>query len=343
MMRQQKTTLFSYLVYILKNNYLIFMYLFIPMLMNNYQNIAYFIPLIFVPVSMVLVLILPKKIKEINFNERLNKSIVLKSCYLVSQCLLSIVSIMITAYSIGEIFYYKVPLIIFVVATIAVSVFISTSNSNVIINSSTFLFIIAVLLIVVPVFLVNGVKDFTLLKPFYEFKGFSFLVLFYFVFDAISIVLSKTEVDKKVSKWHFLIPLVVMFIFMSIEIFNIIIITGSTYLLNNEFLGFFILFIQDTINYIGNLGLFFLYVIPVVGCFKAGFCLRNIKDNIKFKENVLFNFILGIMLLLIVLLLMHFLVIYNVVFYFILTATILLAVCYFFIIINRSPNYEIYF
>ena len=342
-MKQQKTSIFSYLVYILKNNYLIFIYLFVPLLISEYKNTAYLVPLVFIPISIILILLLPKKMFIVDLKSRLDKSIFSKISYYLSQGILLLVNLIITTHTIGEIFYYKVPIFIFLLAIILVVIVVSVNNVDVIINSSTFLFIVSILLIVIPVFLVNDVKDFTLLKPFYKTEDFSLLLIFYFILDAISIRFSNVNLKSKTSKWHLLIPLVIMFIFMSIEILNVIIITGTSYLIDNEFLGFFILFIQDTINYIGNLGLFFLFVIPVVGCFKSSLCLRNIKDGLKIKDNFFTNLLLGIIMFFISFTIIHFLTINKVIFYLILTSTILLFICYFFILINRSDRYEIRF
>ena len=79
-MKTHYTTVFSILVYILKNNYLIFTYLFIPLLMKDYQNTSYIAPLIFVVVCFLMILILPKKIGEVKYNEILNKSFIACRC-----------------------------------------------------------------------------------------------------------------------------------------------------------------------------------------------------------------------------------------------------------------------
>jgi hypothetical protein len=130
---------------------------------------------------------------------------------------------------------------------------------------------------------------------------------------------------------------------MCLELMNIIIITGDSYLIDNEFLGFFTLFIQDTINYIGNLGLFFLYVIPVVGCYKAGLSLRNLKNTFKVKENFFYNILIFVLLLFLVTIIIYYLDIPKFSLIVIFASTILLGITYLFIILNRSLNYEIHF
>ena len=342
-MKKHNATLFSVLVYVLKNNYLIFVYLFIPLLMRQYQNVSYFTAIIFIPISLLLFLFLPKKVGDINYNEILNKSFVAKASYNLVQFLMLILNVILVGYTIGRMFFYENNILLFIIPTILITLYISTSEVEVIFNSSSFLYIVAILLIVFPVFLANEVKDFTLLMPFYEFEGFSFLLILYFILDAISIVLCGVKTDKKITKWKLFIPVVIMLFFMCLELMNIIIITGDSYLIDNEFLGFFTLFIQDTINYIGNLGLFFLYVIPVVGCYKAGFSLRNLKNNFKFKDSLFNNILLFVILLFIVTIVTYYLDIHKFSIILIVVSTVLLGITYLFIILNRSLNYEIHF
>jgi hypothetical protein len=311
--------------------------------MRQYQNISYFTALIFIPISLILFLVLPKKIGEIKYSEILNKSYVAKVSYNIVQFLMMMLNIILVSYTIGRMFFYNNNILLFIIPTILITIYISTSELEVIFNSSSFLYLIAILLIVFPVFLANEVKDFTLLMPFYEFDGFSFLLILYFILDAISIVLCGVKMDKKITKWKLFIPVVIMLVFMCLELMNIIIITGDSYLIDNEFLGFFTLFIQDTINYIGNLGLFFLYVIPVVGCYKAGLSLRNLKNTFKVKENFFYNILIFVVLLFLVTIIIYYLDIPKFSLIVIFASTILLCITYLFIILNRSLNYEIHF
>ena len=342
-MKKHDATLFSVLVYVLKNNYLIFVYLFIPILMRQYQNVSYFTALIFIPISLLLFILLPKRVGEINYKEILNKSFIAKAAYNIVQLLMLILNITLVSYTIGRMFYYEYSILLFIIPTIIITIYISMSKLEVIFNSSSFLYIVAVLLIVFPVFLANEVKDFTLLLPFYEFDGLSFVLILYFILDAISVFLCGVKTNKKITKWKLYIPVGIMLLFMCLELMNIIVITGDSYLIDNEFLGFFTLFIQDTINYIGNLGLFFLYVIPVVGCYKAGFSLRNLKNNFGFKDNLFLNILLFAILLFIVTAITYFLDIHKFSIILISVSTVLLGITYLFIILNRSINYEIRF
>lgn len=342
-MKTHNATIFSVLVYILKNNYLVFTYLFIPLLMKEYQNISYVVPAVAIVLATILLVLLPKKMDEIDYNVILNKSLIAKISYYVTQFLMMMLNLIIVSYTIHRMFFYDSNIMLFIISAILVTIYVSNSKIEVIFNSASWLYLIAILLIIVPVFLANDVKDFTLLKPFYDFKGVSFLLIIYFILDSISIVLCGVKTTKKISKWKLGIPIYIMLIFMTLELLNIIVITGNNYLLNNEFLGFFTLFIQDTINYIGNLGLFFLYVIPVVGCYKAGFCLRNIKNGFNIKSNLFYNILIFLFLTFLVTIIIYYLEIPVVSFALVFLSTILLGINYLFIILNRSINYEIRF
>lgn len=342
-MKSHFATLFSVLVYVLKNNYLIFVYLFIPLLMKDYHNVSYLAPLIFVVISFVMIMLLPKKIGEIDYNKILSKTVIVKISYYVTQFLLMLLNVVLVSYTIREMFFYKENIMFFIISSILITLYISGSKVEVIFNSSSFLFLTAIILIIIPVFLANEVKDFTLLMPLNEFKGLSFLMIFYFILDAISVLLSGAKLDKKITKGKLFIPVVISIIFMSLELLNLVIIAGDTYLIDNEFLGFFTIFIQDTINYIGNLGLIFLYVIPVVGCYKSGYCLRKLKDGFNLKDNLFTNIILFLILFFLVSTIIYFIDIRVFSLITILISTVLLFVVYIFIIINRSPNYEVKF
>lgn len=342
-MKEHNSTIFSVLIFMLKSNYLIYIYLFIPLLMKSYGNVSYLTTLIFIPIVCILIFFLPKKITDINYFERLNKTFIPKISFCLNQLISVFMNTIIVSYVIHRIFFYNYSLILFLVATVVIVIYISNSEVEVIFNSSTFLFLVAILLVLFPVFLATDVRDFTLLKPFYMFEGMEFILLLYFVLDGVCILYSNAKTKKKITKGKLLIPLITMFIFMSLELLNIIIITGDRYLIDNEFLGFFTLFIQDTINYIGNLGLLFIYIIPITGCFKAGYSLRKIKDIFKIKDTLLTNVVLTLFFLIISYLTIYFIKLPFLFMWLIIASTILLSILYIFIIINRSLNYEIIF
>lgn len=311
--------------------------------MQEYKNTSYLAPIGCFLIVFLLIILLPKQMGEINYDKIINKSLFAKLAYYLTQVSSVVLNLVIVAYTVGRIFFYEYDISLFILITVLITLFISSSQIEVIFNSSTLLLIIGVLLIIFPLFLTNDVKDYSLLKPFLLGKSFSFLLLIYFGLDAISIVLSGVKLKKKITKWNLLIPIGIIFFFMSLELMNIILVTGTTFLLDNEFLGFFSLFIQDTINYVGNLGLFFLFVIPIVGCFRAGYSLRKIKDGFQLNNKYLSNIIIGVMLFSIMYFIILKLDVMKVSYYLVLASTVLLFIVYIFIVVNRRTTYEIRF
>ena len=176
-MKNHFATLFGVLVYVLKNNYLIYVYLLIPLLVRDYSNISFLPPLLFIPITLILLLLLPKKVGEINYNEILKKTVIAKIFYYISQFLLMILNVVLVSYTIREMFFYEENVIPFIISSVFITLLISSNKTEVIFNSSSFLLLVAIILIVIPIFLANEVKDFTLLMPLNEFKGYSFLPL----------------------------------------------------------------------------------------------------------------------------------------------------------------------
>ena len=311
--------------------------------MREYQNISYLMPLIFIPITLLLVLLIPKKMDLVSYNEIIDRSFLAKFSYYLVQFASLVLNILISAYTVQRMFLYKNHILIFIVAIVFVSIYISNNKEEVIFNSASLLFLIVIILIIIPIFIATDVKDFTLVKPLYNFKGMSFLWMIYFLLDAISIVVCKVEIKNKITKPKLIIPIIISLVFMSLDLLNIIVITGDSYLLDNEFLGFFTLFIQDTINYIGNLGLFFLFVIPVVGAFKSGYSLRRLKKGFKIKNNFITNSIIFLILTILVFTIINVFDVWIVSYYLVLVSIFALGVVYLFIIMNRSENYEIRF
>ena len=342
-MRNHETSLFAFLVFTLKGNYLLFTYLFVPLLIQKYENMAYLAPLFCFLITIGLFILLPKKMRYIDFNKIIEKSFIAKVSYLITQAISFFINVSLVGYVVSNGFFSEVNSLIFIISSLIVSIFISKSKLEVILNSSAFLLVIAVLLIIFPLFLTNDVKDYNFLKPIQSFEGFDFILLFYFILDSITMVFSGVKMKRKIKKWDIIIPVAIMCIFMSLELVNIIVLTGTTYLTDNEYLGFFSLFIQDTINYIGNLGLVFLFVIPVVGCFKAGYSLRRIKDSFSYQENLFNDIVIFSISLLLIMVITNFYSYQTVLYNLILISIPLYLVAYILILINRSPTYEIHF
>ena len=82
-----KTSLLAVLVFTLKSNYLLFTYLLVPVLMRSYKNTSYLAPIASFLIIILLVLLLPKSLGDIDYNRIINKSFVAKISYYLSQFL----------------------------------------------------------------------------------------------------------------------------------------------------------------------------------------------------------------------------------------------------------------
>lgn len=339
----KKIPKFSMLLYIFLENYLLFTYLFIPLLINSYKQLAYLVPLIFIFISILLVILLPKKMNEINYEKIINKSIVLKIIYVISLIITYLLQIIIGTHVILSVFFPEFDDIVFLIAFILLAILISKNKFEVIINSSTMLFIIAIITLILPVFFSSNVRDYTLLLPFeLESKSLIFILFLYFILDSINKVIYFNKTNK-INKWQLVIPIILMCVYFSYEIFINIITLGTSYLNDNDFLGYFTIYIQDAITYIGNVIFIYEYVIPLVVIYKSSFALNKIKDCLNIKDNKIINMIIFALTLLICILTLLHLNIQMLTFYMIFVLTVIYSLIYMFILINRSPNYEIKF
>lgn len=339
----KKIPKFSMLLFVFLENYLLFTYLFIPLLINSYKQLAYLVPLIFIFVSILLIILLPKKMNEVNYEKIIDKSIVLKIIYIISLIITYLLQIILGTHVILSVFFPEFDGIIFLIAFIFLTIIIAKNKFEVIINSSTILFLIAIIMLIIPMFFSNSVRDYTLLLPFeLENKNVVFILFLYFIFDSINKVIYFNKTNK-INKWQLVIPIILMCIYFSYEILINIITLGTFYLNDNEFLGYFTVYIQDAITYIGNVIFIYEYIIPLVVVYKASFSLNRVKDCLKISDNKIINLIIFALTLLISILTLVYLDIRMLTLYMICVLTIIYGLIYMFILINRSPNYEIKF
>ena len=118
----------------LKSNYLLFTYLFVPVLMNEYKNTSYLAPIGCFIIVFLLILFLPKKLGEINYNQIINKSFLAKFAYYLSQTIAVILNVVIVSYTVGRMFFYEYEIVIFILMSVAVTVFIANNVIEVIFN-----------------------------------------------------------------------------------------------------------------------------------------------------------------------------------------------------------------
>ena len=340
---QNKLSFFSVFLFMISTPYLTFTYFFIPLLINNSKNSAYLFPLILFIISFVMILLLPKKFSKINYLQIIKKSYIAKACLGVFLLLMSLVNLFIAVRVVSELFYYKHHYIIFAIVLTAVGIFLSRNKITSLINASTVLLLGGFVMGILPNFITQGVKDITYLQPFeFIFSWENLLIGIFFILDTMLYCLILPYTKTPFKKKHFVLVFFIMFALFTLEIFNIIVLTGVNYLKESEFLGFFNFFIQDTITYVGNLGFIYLYLLPVIGLFKISYDLSLFSSIFKIKRTFFSDVILALIFIILIIFMYKF-QIFEVLKILITISVFLLFVVFVFILLNRSDKYEIIF
>lgn len=334
---------FSLFLYIIASPYLFFTYFYIPLLIQNNHNMAYIIPFILIIISSILVFLLPKKIGRINYIDLLKKSFFAKIAYVLFLMVSSLLNLFVISRVLSELFYYQHHYIIFVTIMIVGILILSRNKTNVIINASTTIILIGVILGFIPYFLTGKVKDYSFLLPMnFSLIWKSLLYGLFFILESLSFCLYFSKVKQRFNKLSLMIAILIMMTFFALELLHIIVLAGTSYFNQMEFLGYLTFFIQDAITYVGNMGFIYLYLIPVIGMIKCSTQLSTLGDILNLKRNVLLDLILGLFLMIVIIFL------YKIkIFLFFKTIIpfliFLLFVVYLFVNVNRSDKYEILF
>ena len=340
---KKEISFFSLFLYIIASPYLLFTYFYMPLLIQNNHNMAYIIPFILIFISSIIVFLLPKKIAEINYMRLLKKSFSAKIAYVLFLIVSSIINLFIACRVLSELFFYQHHYIIFVIILIISILILSRNKTNILINASTILLLIGLILGFVPYFLTGKVKDYSFLLPMNSSSIWeSLLYGLFFILESLSFCLYFSKVNKRFSKLSLMIAILIMMSFFSLELLHIIVLAGTSYFNKMEFLGYLTFFVQDAITYVGNMGFIYLYLIPVIGIMKCSIQLSTLGDILNLKRNVLLDIILGLFLMLVIIFLykMKIFIFFKTIFPFLI---FLLLVLYIFINVNRSDKYEILF
>ena len=343
-MKSQKLSFFSLFIFMVLANKVIYTYYFIPKLINLYGNIAYLFPLLMIIVGVIAVLLLPKKFFMINYLSLIKKSRFLKYIYASINYITAILFLLVSSHVLSNVFFEKYDYMLFLGSLFVVGIYIGLNENKLIVNSSTLLILVGLLSYIVPSFFNGAIKDYTLLKPMDTFNGdFYFLTLSYLLLDIISISMIAEKSLNNAKKWNLLIPIIFIFAFYSFDMFNLILTTGISYLKDIEYLGFFILYVEDTVNYIGNFGLFYVYTIPLISLFRIGLSLSLVRNVLNIESSFKFSIILILPILFIVYFIEKFLPVNSCTEIIVYLLLILLSIVYLFIIMNRSEKYEVKF
>ncbi len=337
MCEERSITKLAFILFIVLQNYLMFNYYFLSESIKTNYQMGYITFIIVLLISIALILFLPNKINTIKYFDILKRSKLLKYIFLLAKSIILFITLFIGVRTLSIALFPEESMFIFLISLICISVIVSNFKPENLINTSCILFIVGLTLMIIPLFLNSNIKDYTLLLPIESLKSLSTLSCIYLFLDSITLIFLNDGV--KLNKKDILIGVVILFIICIIETLNVITLCGVNYLSNNEFLGFFSLYIQDTLNYIGNLSFIYIYLIPCVCIFKSALSIIFIKKVLNVKRNIIFDIILFCILSLLILLTFN--LGKDLITYLIYTVILLLTPIYLFFISNRNDNIEV--
>ncbi len=337
MCKEKNISRIAFILFIILQNYLMFNYYFLSEAIKTNSQMGYVLFIIILFISIILILFLPKKIGKIKYFELLKKCMFLKYILLIAKSIILFMTLYIGVRTLSTALFPDVNGLLFIVSLLLVSIILSNFNPENIINTSCILFIVGLVMMILPLFLNMNIKDLSLLLPITSIKSLSTLSCIYLFLDSITLIFFND--GAKITKKDILIAVVILFSICIIETINVLLLCGSDYLSNNEFLGFFSLYIQDTLNYIGNLSFIYIYLIPCVCIFKSSLSIVFIKNILSIKRNILFDIILFCLLFITLFLTLD---TGKVLITYLLNITIILLIpIYLFFIANRTDTIEV--
>ncbi len=334
MCEEKSISKLSFIMFIVLQNYLMFNYFFLSSSIRLNGNVAYLSFIIIFIISLLLILLLPKKIGVIKYFNILKKSIVLKWLLVIAKFIILYMTMFIGVRTLSIALFPDTNPLIFIISLSIVSIILSNFKTENLINTSTILFIIGLIMMIVPLFFNIDLKDLTLLFPINNVKSLSTLSCIYLFLDSITLIFLNDGVD--ISKKEISIGVSLLFGICIFEVINLITLCGVDFLKDNEFIGFFSLYIQDTINYIGNLSFIYIYLIPVVCLFKSALSIIFIKKIVGISYNKINIFVFFFILISLYLSLKV-----NLLSILVYITIILLIPIYLFFLTNRNENIEV--
>lgn len=337
MCKERSISKLAFIIFIILQNYIMFNYYFLSESVKTNKQVGYFIFIIVYIISLFMIWLLPKKISKIKYFDLIKKSFLLKYFLLIAKSTILFITLLIGVKTLSFALFPDTNPFIFIVSLLAVSLFIARFNPENIINTSCILFICGMVLMVIPLFFNFNIKDYTYLLPITTIKNFSTLSCIYLFLDSITLLFLNDGLT--INKKDITIGVSVLFLICIIETINVIMLTGSDYLYKNEFLGFFSLYIQDTLTYIGNLSFIYIFLIPCVCVFKSSLSIVFIKKITNIKNNILFDLILFSLLMVLLYLCVG--LSKDIITILIYIVIISLIPIYLFFVFNRSENIEV--
>ncbi len=337
MCTEKNITKLSFIMFIIFQNYLMFNYYFLSESIKVNSQMGYIFFIVVYLISLILILFLPKTINKIEYFKLMKKSLLLKYFFVIAKLIILFITLYVGVRTLNLALFPDTNILIFLFSLVIISVVLSNFKVENIINTSLIFFIVASIFMFIALFLNINLNDFSLLLPIQSLKSLSLLSCIYLFLDSITLIFLNDGVE--VRKKDVFIGVTVLFAICTIETINVITLCGTNYINNNEFLGFFSLYIQDTLNYIGNLSFIYIFLVPVVCIFKSSLSIIFIKKTLNIKKNILFDIILTT--LLIISIALTFSIGRNLITFLIYITIILLIPIYLFFVVNRNDNIEV--
>lgn len=337
MCNEKTITKIALILFIIFQNYLMFNYFFLSEAIKLNSQMGYVLFIIVYLISVILILLLPKSISEMKYFDLLKRSLLLKYIFVIAKSIILFITLYIGVRTLNFALINNGNMYIFIISLVVISIVLSNFKVENIINTSCLFFIVGAVFIVIALFLNANLNDYTLLLPIETVKDITLLSSIYLLLDSVTLIFLNDGV--KINKKDILLAVSILFFICIIETINVITLCGTDYINNNEFLGFFSLYIQDTINYIGNLSFIYIYLVPVVCIFKSSLSIIFIKKTLQIKKNIIFDIITGFLLMLLIIILMP--LGKNLISFLIYIVIILLIPIYLFFVANRNDKIEI--
>lgn len=269
------------LFFFIFNYYYLFLRIFLfPYLYKEYGVSAYMIILLIILVTIIFLLIIPKRIYKMNTGNKVQKS-VFKYIYNILILIRVGVTIYVTSLILHDNFFTGNNNILLAFGLVIGIICVSKLLNHEIIDISTFFYMFGLLVTLLSFFDIIEL-DFSLLKSSnLKMPDISFYyILFSYLADLVILVVTNEE-KKDFNKINLIIPIVFSFILVFIEYYLLILVCGDTLFKDYISIGFLSLSIQKVSVLVGNVSFLYMYLIIISTVFKESYLLSSFRINNK--------------------------------------------------------------
>lgn len=240
-------------------------------------------------------LIIPNSIykKDLIIDYRKSK---FKTIYNIILFLKTILTIYIGAFIIQKMNFDMYSVYYFIIGIILTVIILSSKKTNEIVELSTW-FVLTSIIISALAFLHMVDVDFTFLKVFnISIPNWTLYLIIPFIFSDNLLLLLTDKENIIFNKKSIILPLVLQFLFMTFELYQMLLASGNIIFNDYEFVGFISLSFQQTSNYIGNLKFVYLYIITMSTVINSSYNLSIIRHSYSVKKRYLPDILLIVLI-----------------------------------------------